>query len=154
MTTMTPATCRARSLAAPAHTSDAACTTANGDLFFPIGSKAEVRAQAEQAKRICGGCPVQAACLRWALENREDEGVWGGTTADERRVLHRRRPRYSFQRSAAANILNNRLDEYRELMGQDLPALEVAKRLGTNVQTVNSVAKNLALLDRVEEVKA
>ncbi|MGW0948483.1 WhiB family transcriptional regulator [Streptomyces sp. NPDC002623] len=165
MTTVTPPTGRDRKPAAqgglraapstaPAHTPEAACTTADGDLFFPMGGKREVREQEEQAKQICGSCPVRAACLSWALENREDEGVWGGTTADERRGMHGRRPRYAFRRSAAAYIMTHRLGEYRELMGQNLPVLEVAKRLGTNVQTVNSVGKRLALLEWAKEVQA
>lgn len=28
-------------------------------------------------RQICGGCPVQRECLKWALDNNQD-GVWGG----------------------------------------------------------------------------
>ena len=38
------------------------------------------------AKRVCRICPVQAECLAHAIEN-EEEGVWGGTTAQERKEM-------------------------------------------------------------------
>jgi WhiB family redox-sensing transcriptional regulator len=42
--------------------------------------------QVIEAKAVCAGCPVRSACLVFALE-RDLEGVWGGTTEDERRAL-------------------------------------------------------------------
>ncbi|MET7331161.1 WhiB family transcriptional regulator [Nonomuraea sp. NPDC005650] len=32
---------------------------------------------ARPARRICRACPVQAACLDWALRTGEPDGVWG-----------------------------------------------------------------------------
>lgn len=66
---------------------DVACRDADPDLFFPIGMTGAALRQMEQAKRICRACPVRIQCLGWALENRVTEGVWGGTTPDERRVI-------------------------------------------------------------------
>jgi len=44
------------------------------------------------ARAICATCPVQSACLEYALENRVDHGVWGGCSERERRrILKRRR---------------------------------------------------------------
>ncbi len=46
----------------------------------------------DRARRICGTCPVQNVCLEYALANRIDHGVWGGTSERERRrILKRRR---------------------------------------------------------------
>jgi WhiB family transcriptional regulator, redox-sensing transcriptional regulator len=46
----------------------------------------------ERAKRICADCPVRQPCLEYALANRIDHGVWGGTSERERRrILKRRR---------------------------------------------------------------
>lgn len=45
------------------------------------------------AKRICATCELQAPCLAQALENRERDGVWGGTDAEERKRILRRRAR-------------------------------------------------------------
>jgi len=49
----------------------------------------------DAARKICLDCPVKAPCLEYALENRIDHGVWGGTSERERRRLLRQR-RVSF----------------------------------------------------------
>jgi hypothetical protein len=43
------------------------------------------------AKAVCRACPVRDDCLEYALTNAEPWGVWGGLSADERRVERRRR---------------------------------------------------------------
>ncbi|WP_328903957.1 WhiB family transcriptional regulator [Streptomyces sp. NBC_00441] len=68
----------------------AACRDEDPDLFFPIGSTGPALVQAEEAKAVCRRCPVQEECLRWALENNQDAGVWGGLGENERRALKRR----------------------------------------------------------------
>lgn len=46
----------------------------------------------DAARRICASCPVKERCLEYALANRIDHGVWGGTSERERRrILKRRR---------------------------------------------------------------
>jgi WhiB family transcriptional regulator, redox-sensing transcriptional regulator len=40
--------------------------------------------QATQAKAICGGCPARRHCLAFALNTRQDHGIWGGTSEHER----------------------------------------------------------------------
>lgn len=73
----------------------AACTGLT-DLMHPehFGNRAAVN----QAKLVCQSCTVRGACLEYALDNDEQEGVWGGATPDERAVMlgrtrrrHRRR---------------------------------------------------------------
>jgi WhiB family transcriptional regulator, redox-sensing transcriptional regulator len=66
---------------------DAACRGADPDLFFPVGTARAALRQIEQAKRTCRSCPAQIQCLAWALDNAVTDGVWGGTTEDERRVI-------------------------------------------------------------------
>jgi len=66
----------------------AACRGVDPDIFFPVSDE-----EAEDAKAICRSCPVQAACLEWALDSREKDGVWGGATERERRRILRRRRR-------------------------------------------------------------
>jgi WhiB family redox-sensing transcriptional regulator len=66
----------------------ARCRGLDPAIFHP-----ETDADAAEAKEICGACPVREACLEFAIEMREKDGVWGGHTADERRRLIRRRRR-------------------------------------------------------------
>lgn len=62
-----------------------ACVDLDPDLFFPDPS-----ASADEALAACDGCLVRLACLSWALATREQYGVWGGTTEQERRRAFRR----------------------------------------------------------------
>ncbi len=70
--------------------SDAACSTADPDLFFPISSSGPARRQVAQAKAICTRCHAQQACLGYALDAGPVQGIWGGTTEAERRLLWQR----------------------------------------------------------------
>ncbi|WEH43280.1 WhiB family transcriptional regulator [Streptomyces sp. NBC_01218] len=77
----------------------AACREEDPDLFFPIGSTGPALHQTEEAKAVCNACPVREECLRWALENNQDSGVWGGLAEDERRAFKRRDRRRAGQRA-------------------------------------------------------
>jgi WhiB family transcriptional regulator, redox-sensing transcriptional regulator len=66
-----------------------ACASADPDLFFPILTMERAAAQIAQARRICTGCRVRRQCLEFALETGEKEGVWGGTTPEERARIRR-----------------------------------------------------------------
>ncbi|MBZ3901229.1 WhiB family transcriptional regulator [Streptomyces scabiei] len=70
----------------------AACLRVDPDLFFPIGVSGPTLVQVDEAKAVCGHCPVARRCLDWALRAGGVEGVWGGTTESERRALTRRVP--------------------------------------------------------------
>ena len=69
---------------------EAACLEHNPELFFPTGESESAQRQVHKAKLICRECPVRDACLNWALDLRQDHGVWGGLSAPERRNLLRR----------------------------------------------------------------
>jgi WhiB family redox-sensing transcriptional regulator len=66
---------------------DAACREVDWDLFFPIGTTGPALVRIAEAKQVCQACPVQAQCLSWALDHSITDGVWGGTTAEERRAI-------------------------------------------------------------------
>ncbi|SRR6266498_75957 len=68
-----------------------ACRDQDPDLFFPVGSTGPALEQIAQAKAICAGCQVRRECLSYAVETGQDCGVWGGTTAEERRAIRSRR---------------------------------------------------------------
>lgn len=41
----------------------------------------------QRAKEICTDCSVREACLTYALSIREQHGIWGGHTENERREM-------------------------------------------------------------------
>jgi WhiB family redox-sensing transcriptional regulator len=63
---------------------DQAACNGKQELFFSDHKQSIV----QQAKLVCGECPVRAQCLSHALENQEI-GIWGGYTANERRMMLR-----------------------------------------------------------------
>jgi len=68
----------------------ASCRGLDTDMFY--SQEPEI---IEQAKAVCGQCAVKAVCLDDAMAN-EDFGVWGGTSANERknaRRQHRSNPK-------------------------------------------------------------
>lgn len=73
--------------------SRAACLNVDPELFFPIGNTGPALTQAAEAKAVCLSCEVMEVCLRWAMDNNQDSGVWGGKSEEERRSLKRRAAR-------------------------------------------------------------
>jgi WhiB family transcriptional regulator, redox-sensing transcriptional regulator len=67
----------------------AACSAADPDLFFPVSGTGPAAGQVARAKAICDGCQIQGPCLSYALDAGTVQGVWGGTTEEERRLLRR-----------------------------------------------------------------
>jgi WhiB family redox-sensing transcriptional regulator len=72
---------------------DAACLDSDPELFFPVGTARPALKRLRAAKTVCAECPVQSACLDWAIEAGVDHGVWGGASEEERRSLKRRTAR-------------------------------------------------------------
>ena len=68
------------------------CRHSDPNLFYPLGRGAAAAEQAEQAKVFCRSCPSREPCLGFALSTRQELGVWGGLSADERRRLLRSQP--------------------------------------------------------------
>jgi hypothetical protein len=58
------------------------CSRQDPETFFPAP-----RETSETAVSLCRACDVQGACLAWALDTGDCHGVWGGTTARERRAM-------------------------------------------------------------------
>jgi WhiB family transcriptional regulator, redox-sensing transcriptional regulator len=72
---------------------NAACLDEDPELFFPIGDTGPALRQIEEAKVVCRRCEVVDNCLGWAMDTRQEAGVWGALSADERRALKRRNAR-------------------------------------------------------------
>jgi WhiB family transcriptional regulator, redox-sensing transcriptional regulator len=73
----------------------AACLDQDPELFFSIADTGASAHHSEEAKAVCRRCEVTQTCLLWALETRQETGVWGGLSQDERRALRRRNARTS-----------------------------------------------------------
>lgn len=62
----------------PAWHADAACKEHPEISFFPAPGRT---AEAQQARQVCAGCLVRTECFEAA----DEHGIWGGTSARERR---------------------------------------------------------------------
>jgi WhiB family redox-sensing transcriptional regulator len=60
------------------------CRDMDPSVFFPSDGMG-----VQIARRVCAECPMKAPCLEYALDNRVDHGVWGGTSERERRRILR-----------------------------------------------------------------
>ena len=63
----------------------ALCAQTDPELFFNDGNQFAYAT----AVQICSGCPVINDCLDYAINNRIDDGVWGGLTPTQRRAFAR-----------------------------------------------------------------
>jgi len=68
--------------------SELPCRQYDPDLWF-----ADVPADLEVAKTLCGSCPLKVECLAGAVERAEPWGVWGGEIFERGAVVPRKRPR-------------------------------------------------------------
>ena len=72
-------------------TQGGACMGSDSELFF-----SENIAEIKQAREICVSCPLRAKCLDYATFA-EEYGIWGGTTAGERKVLRAVKPLFTLE---------------------------------------------------------
>ena len=68
----------------------ATCRHADPQLLFPVSASGPSLDQLTQAKAICAGWPIRRQCLAFALDTRQDHGVWGGISEQERGPAHGR----------------------------------------------------------------
>jgi WhiB family redox-sensing transcriptional regulator len=67
---------------------NARCTEVDPEIFFP-----ERGGSSKEARKVCDKCDVRLQCLEYALNNKEQFGIWGGTSERERRRLRKERAR-------------------------------------------------------------
>lgn len=77
------------------------CLDADPETFFPVTQN-----DSFAAKLICAECPVLAKCALMAIETREQYGVWGGLTEDERKSVRRNPHRLAYFHARLAEILD------------------------------------------------
>ncbi|MFC9497697.1 WhiB family transcriptional regulator [Streptomyces sp. NPDC056982] len=120
------------------------------DLFFPSGNSQQTHVETAQAKAVCHRCPVEQTCLEWALTTGQDYGIFGGKTAQERRLLHGRSPLWFEERgrSRMAELMTARHEELEELFAQNLSNREIAERISTSAQMVVEIRKRMTALEQ------
>ena len=60
------------------------CSQTDPEVFFP-----EKGGSTRSAKEVCNSCEVKPQCLKYALDNDERFGIWGGTSERDRRKLRK-----------------------------------------------------------------
>jgi len=110
----------------------AACAapTVDPELFFPEAGQGW---KAVEAKQVCAGCTVRAACLHEALtgpqaHGEDEHGIFGGTSQAERRRLRGRQPlatptRFYYDREQAAGALT---------LARQVGIVQAARQLGVS----------------------
>lgn len=128
-------------LAGPIFTDTPACYgDKDPDIFWDPES-------VDAARKVCARCPVRSECLDWALDNKEFEGVWGGTTGDERVLLARSRSSREIDMAAVMKAVTQPGERWHLrpvemriaaswLWKQGSSPEEIAERLGVTVRTV------------------
>lgn len=71
---------------------EAACKDLDPELFFPSTGAGEVAELVALAKSVCANCTVRDECLRFAVRSKQEFGIWGGMTEEERRTARVRIP--------------------------------------------------------------
>lgn len=106
----------------------AACAGSEPELFFPATGVTP-----RAALRTCGECPVRRPCLTYALNSGSQYGVWGGTTANQRRAM---------LTGKHSTMLAAKIDRRRQraaaLRAAGWEVERIAKHLGISVATVGS----------------
>ena len=68
---------------------EAPCKGAEGIFFGPDNErerKVDRIMREAYSKEICGACAVRSQCLDYALINKQEFGIWGGLTPEERGI--------------------------------------------------------------------
>lgn len=66
---------------------EAACIDVDPELFFIDEESSDSQELTAQALSICNSCPIRLKCLEEAIKKRNQIGIWGGTTTQERDKL-------------------------------------------------------------------
>lgn len=108
------------------------CQTVDPETFFPAPTDPP-----DAAIALCGTCSVQGACLAWALEAGDCHGVWGGTTARERRamVVAWRTPEQPEERPYGESV-----DKAAPVVGGTIPAPGWAAALAHAAESARAAA--------------
>lgn len=87
------------------------CRTTDPELWFSRSSR-----DRSSAVALCQPCPIRTACAQYAIDHQDVSGVWGGTTAADRRSFRDGRP-WRFDRQGRLRLVCGSEDAYRAHFG-------------------------------------
>lgn len=76
----------------PYYFSNALCKYTDPEVFFPDERKFKHHTENKQvkiAKKICGDCEHEIDCAAYAILRPYLEGIWGGTTTQDRKRIRK-----------------------------------------------------------------
>ena len=76
------------------------------DAYFPEDLGPGELQGRKMARELCQGCPLRLQCLDYALEAREQFGIWGGLTTRERQILNAKKRAARAQEREGGNDSN------------------------------------------------
>lgn len=112
------------------------CQQVDPELFYP-----EKGGTAEPAKRICSLCDVRLKCLKYALDNNEEFGVWGGLSEKERRALKQRKTRGASAQPIRQRRRAGLADHHTtivEMLDRDATWAEIGQAIGYSTDAVKA----------------
>lgn len=95
----------------------------NPDIFFPE-TREELKQVLPMLRKTCGSCIHQADCLKYALDESIEHGIWGGLTPAERKRIK------PLKKRPYTSEVGEKVDQLRK---QGIRFNEIAERLGTTV---------------------
>lgn len=130
----------------------ATCLGMDSELFFPIGNTGTAKLQAEDAKRVCGRCPVLVDCREWSLLHLE-HGVAGGMTEDERSAEKRRRSRRKVKHPTRPADYVPSSEAAEVIRKTRLTNRQVADRSGLHEDAVSNIRRGVVEWVHVDTLK-
>lgn len=109
----------------------ALCSEVDPESWFP-----EKGSPSQFVKDMCRRCELEGDCLEWALTH-DEEGVWGGTTENERRNIKRGRP--PVRQRARTWTDQDTKDLVLNLTYRDWSTEEIARELNISTRTVSRI---------------
>ena len=107
----------------------------NPDLFFPE-TKEELELSLPMLRKTCSLCVHQLDCLRYAVEEQIEFGIWGGTTPAERKAMTNKPKRRYVSNTGA------RVDQMRQ---RGMTFVQIARELDTTPGAAQAAHKRWKL---------
>ena len=99
----------------------------NKDLFFPE-SQLQLEKRLPRLLELCGSCKHQIECRDYAIKNEIRDGIWGGSTPNQRKAF--------LVRNRKEENRNHTLREIQQWLSIGFTKEQVAKKLGIQVPSL------------------